>query len=179
MTDTDPDEAVEAAREQVIEGMARSAEIYGLNRSYGRLYGVLYFADEPLSLDELVERSGYAKSTISNAMGTMEHLHMVYRRTVPGTGKRAYFEAETDFWYMLQQLMQQEVKREIQTMTRSLDEAEETLDEAPESADVAADLERIRDLRRMARQGNRLLDLLSRLPIDRLLAFASRFRDEE
>jgi DNA-binding transcriptional regulator GbsR (MarR family) len=89
---SEPD--VDAACEEVIEAMARSMEIYGANRSYGRLYGILLFAEDPLSLDTLTEESGYAKSTVSTAMKTFERLYLVHRRAIPGEGKKAYFEAE-------------------------------------------------------------------------------------
>ncbi|MFC7079336.1 GbsR/MarR family transcriptional regulator [Halorussus caseinilyticus] len=79
---------VKAVRDEVIDSFEHSAEIYGLNRSYGRLYGILFFAGGPVSLDELVEESGYAKSTVSTAMKQMEQLHLVYRRSVPGKGRR-------------------------------------------------------------------------------------------
>ena len=58
---SETDEAVAAAREEVIEALARSADVYRLKRSYGRLYGILFFAEEPLSMDDLAERSEYAK----------------------------------------------------------------------------------------------------------------------
>jgi DNA-binding transcriptional regulator GbsR (MarR family) len=114
---------VERAREEVIEAIARSAEVWGAKRSYGRLFGILFFADEPLSLDAIVERSGYAKSTVSTAMSTLERYHLVQRRSLPGEGKKAFFEAETDFWYVFQQFLQNEVTREIRIMSRALDEA--------------------------------------------------------
>lgn len=90
--------AVESARETVVEAMARSAEVYGLRRSYGRLYGILYYSPDARSLDDLVERSGYAKSTASTAMRALERFHVVHRRSIPGEGKRAFFEAERDRW---------------------------------------------------------------------------------
>ncbi|MFB6176837.1 MAG: GbsR/MarR family transcriptional regulator, partial [Halobaculum sp.] len=101
---------VAEAREKIVEAMERSAEIYGLNRSYGRLYGLLFFADEPVSLDELVAESGYAKSTVSTAMKDMERLHLVYRRSIPGEGKKAFFEAERDFWTVFQEFLRREVQ---------------------------------------------------------------------
>ena len=52
-------EDADIARERVIESLEQSAEVYGLSRSSGRIYGVLYFADGPLSIPELVERTGY------------------------------------------------------------------------------------------------------------------------
>lgn len=168
----------EAARERVIEAMARSAELYGLSRSYGRLYGILYFADEPLSLDALTEESGYAKSTVSTAMKRLESFHLVQRRSIPGEGKRAFFEAERDLWYVFREFLETEVKREITVMLRALDEAEAAL-EAADGDRARRDLERVRQLQRLYRQSERLVGVVSRTPVDRLRSFVDRLRPDE
>lgn len=161
------------ARERVIEAIERSAELYGVKRSYGRLYGILFFEPEPLSLDELVDRSGYAKSTVSNAMGALERFHMVHRRSIPGHGKRAYFEAETDLWYVFQQFLQQEVRREMEIMSRALEDAEELL-EASDADRADRDLERVRRLKRVYDRSETVVDLLSRLSLSRLRELLGR-----
>lgn len=163
MSETDAD----AARERVIEGFERSAEIYGLSRSYGRLYGILFFAHDPVSLDDLAAESGFAKSTVSTAMKELERFHMVHRRSLPGEGKRAFFEAERDFWRIAQELLDREVRREIDTMTRALDDAETAL-EAADTERAQTDLERIRDLQRVYAQTERLVDLATSASADRL-----------
>lgn len=174
--DDEPDPA--AAREQVVEAMARSAEVYGLSRSYGRLYGVLYFADEPLSLDDLAEESGYAKSTVSTAMKTLERFHLVHRRSIPGEGKRAFFEAERDFWHVGRELLKQEMMREVTIMTRALDEAEAMLEDA-EGERAQQDLERVRQLQRIYGTVEQLVDLVANTPIDRLIELLQPLGGEE
>jgi DNA-binding transcriptional regulator GbsR (MarR family) len=169
-------EDVEAARERVVEGFERSAEIYGLNRSYGRLYGVLFFAHEPLSLDELAEESGFAKSTVSTAMKELERFHMVHRRSIEGEGKRAFFEAERDFWHILKQFLDREVRREIDTMTRALDDAEAAL-EAADGERASRDLERVRELQRVYSRSEAFVDLVTRAPSDRLRSAFEQFAD--
>lgn len=169
------DDDVERAREEVIGAMERSAEIYGLKRSYARLYGILFFADEPGSLDELVAESGYAKSTVSTAMKELQRFHMVHRRSLPGEGKKAYFEAETDFWHVFRELLRQEVSREIQVMTNALESAEETLEDADDER-AERDLERVRDLRRTYEQSRRAVDVLTSTSIERVVDVLSRLR---
>jgi DNA-binding transcriptional regulator GbsR (MarR family) len=171
------DDAVETAREEVIEAMARSAEVYGAKRSYGRLYGILFFEDEALSLDELVEHSEYAKSTVSTAMNTLDRYHMVRRRSVSGEGKKAFYEAETDFWYIFQQFLQQEVQREIQIMSRALDDAIKTL-EASDSEQAERDLEKLRELRSLYQRGEKLIGVVTSQSLDRLASlFGTLSRD--
>ncbi|MGB9987566.1 GbsR/MarR family transcriptional regulator [Salarchaeum japonicum] len=172
MTDADPD----AARERVIEGFERSAEIYGLSRSYGRLYGLLFFAHEPLSLDDLAEESEFAKSTVSTKMQDLERLHMVHRRSLPGEGKRAFFEAERDFWRIVQEFLNREVRREIETMTRRLADAETTLENA-DTERAQQDLERVRELKRVYDQSKRFVDLVTSMSGSRLQTALSKFLD--
>jgi DNA-binding transcriptional regulator GbsR (MarR family) len=172
MSQSDPD----AAREEVIEAMAQSAEMYGLNQSYGRLYGKLFFADEPLSLDELVTETGYAKSTVSTAMNSLERIHMVRRRSIPGEGKKAYFEAETDWWYVFQEILNREVMREIRIMNRALDSAAETLADA-DSEKAKRDLQKIREFQRLYARGEQLVKLFTNQSIDRLVAILEKVRD--
>lgn len=173
MSETSP--TVEDAREDVIAALERSAEIYGLNRSYGRLYGILYFEDEPVSLDELVERSGYAKSTVSTVMRKMERLHFAHRRSLPGEGKKAFFEAERDFWYIVQRLLEQEGMREIEIMQRALSSAIEDLEAA--DAEVAdRDLERVRSLKATYDRWETLVSLLTSRRLEKVTDLVKRLR---
>lgn len=171
----DVSEDITTARETVIESMEQSADIYGLNRSYGRLYGLLFFADEPVSLDTLVVESGYAKSTVSTAMRDMERLHLVYRRSVPGEGKKAFYEAERDFWTVVQEFLRREVRREITVMMSALEEAEQTL-ESVDNKQASQDLEKIHELTKTYNRSKQLVDLLTSSSIDRLTGLTDRLR---
>lgn len=170
----------EAARERVIDAFERSAEIYGLNRSYGRLYGILYFAHEPLSLDELADESGFAKSTVSTGMKELERFHMVHRRSVSGEGKKAFFEPERDFWHILKQFLDREVRREIDTMARALDDAEAALEAAVDAGEddrATRDLEHVRDLQQVYARSEAFVNLVTRAPSDRLRSAFEQFAD--
>jgi len=123
-------EDIDAVRHDVIESMERSAEVYGLSRSAGRVYGVLYFASGPLSIPELVEETGYAKSTISNVTRKLTRIGLIRRRSTGGGGRRVQFEPETDLWFVVQDVFQQYVAREMGTTRRTLDRAQNRLEEA-------------------------------------------------
>jgi len=167
MGETSAEDSIADARGEVIEAFKQSAEFYGLSQSYGHLYGVLYFADEPLSLDDLVEQTGYAKSTVSNAMKAMQRLHLVHRRSIPGEGKKAFFEAERDFWRVAQEFLNRQVQREIDTMSRALESAESTL-EGTDGEQAQRDLERIRNLKSMYDRSQTLVNVLTNSSLSRL-----------
>ncbi|EMA59601.1 GbsR/MarR family transcriptional regulator [Halorubrum lipolyticum] len=136
---SDEDRAI--ARERVIESMEQSAEVYGLSRSAGRIYGVLYFSEEPLSIPELVDETGYAKSTISNVTRTLTRIGLIHRRSSAGGGRRVHYTAEREIWFSLQDVFQQYVLREIQTTLRTIRRAQAQL-----PADSGTESERIEEL---------------------------------
>jgi DNA-binding transcriptional regulator GbsR (MarR family) len=123
-------EDVDAVRRDMIESMERSAEVYGLSRSAGRVYGALYFASGPLSISELVEETGYAKSTISNVTRKLTRIGLIRRRSTGGGGRRVQFEPETDLWFVVQDVFQQYVAREMGTTRRTLERGLDRLDRA-------------------------------------------------
>jgi DNA-binding transcriptional regulator GbsR (MarR family) len=152
------DDRRSTVREEVIESLARSAEVYGLSRSAGRVYGVLYFSPDPLSIPDLVEETGYAKSTISNVTRKLTRVGMVRRRSSGGGGRRVQFEPETDFWFIVGDVLRQYAHREMQTTRRTLDRALDRLDEVEGEA-ARDDERRIRALDAQYDQLERLLEL--------------------
>lgn len=144
--------------EEVIESIERSAEVYGLSRSAGRVYGVLYFADGPLSIPELVEETGYAKSTISTVTRQLTRIGVIHRRSSAGGGRRVRFSPETDLWFVLQDVFRQYVAREMELSQRTLDEALARLDET--DASQAATYETIADLAATYERHHALLAVL-------------------
>jgi len=156
----------EAVREEVIESMERSAEVYGLSRSAGRVYGVLYFASDPLSIPELVEKTGYAKSTISNVTRKLTRIGLIRRRSSGGGGRRVQFEPETDLWFVVQDVFQQYVAREMGTTRRTLGRAVDRLDES----DDGVTLDRIEELAETYDEFERLLELAMDHSVEELIA---------
>jgi len=143
----------DVARERVIESMEQSAEVYGLSRSAGRIYGVLYFAEEPLSIPALVEETGYAKSTVSNVTRTLTRIGLIHRRSSEGGGRRVRFAAEREVWFVLQDVFRQYVQREIQTSLRAIRRAESELSDpdSHEAARISELRETYEDLRELVR----------------------------
>jgi DNA-binding transcriptional regulator GbsR (MarR family) len=146
------------ARERVIESLEQSAEVYGLSRSAGRIYGVLYFAAEPLSIPELVEETGYAKSTISNVTRTLTRVGLIRRRSSEGGGRRVQYTAEREIWFILQDVFQQYIQREIQTTLRTVRRAEEQLPD-----ENGHETERIKELRETYEDLEEIVTLASEL----------------
>lgn len=115
--------------ENVIAGFARVTQIYGIPASHGRLYAVLYLADGPMSLAELSDAIGAAKSTTSVALRRLERARLV-RRQPRGSDRRDYYQAVTDPMQVLQDAVRHFLLPELQVGADMVGQLEHDLKEA-------------------------------------------------
>ncbi len=121
-------------REQYADYFARAAAIYNVSPLLGRLYAYLLLSPEPMSLGELADAAGAAKSTVSVVMRTLEHYRVVRRQWVKGD-RRDYFTAQTDTGVMLRELYDLFFSKELGYMKIANKTAKQALESAPPQAD--------------------------------------------
>lgn len=90
-------EQLDKARKRIIETIAQNIHLYGLTPSAGRLYGMMFFHHEPLTLDEMKEELGMSKTSMSTSVRALSDLKMVERVWKKGVRKDLY-KVEED-WY--------------------------------------------------------------------------------
>jgi DNA-binding transcriptional regulator GbsR (MarR family) len=90
-------EAIHKARKRVIEAIGKNMDLYGVTMSVGHLYGLLFFADKAMTLDEMGKEMEMSKTSMSTGIRTLLDLKMVHKVWAKGARKDLY-EAETD-WY--------------------------------------------------------------------------------
>lgn len=156
------------ARDEVINSMERSAEVFGLSRSAGRVYGVLYFADSPLSIPELVTKTGYAKSTISTVTRKLTRIGMIRRQSSSGGGRRVQFEPVRDQWLVIQDVLHQYLNREFTTTRRDLQLANERL-ESQSDPESTEDCRRVQELEARYEELQTLLQLMTEYSASELI----------
>lgn len=83
--------------ERFIQGIAKNMSLYGITTSIGRLYGVLYFSEVPMTLDDMTEALKMSKTSMSTGIRTLSEMRMVESTFRKGVRKDLY-EAEED-WY--------------------------------------------------------------------------------
>jgi DNA-binding transcriptional regulator GbsR (MarR family) len=81
---------LEKARERVIDAIALNMNLYGVTESVGRLYGLLYFQDEPMTLDGMKEELGMSKTSMSTSVRHLLDLKMVDKVWKKGVRKDLY-----------------------------------------------------------------------------------------
>ncbi|AIF69965.1 MarR family transcriptional regulator [Palaeococcus pacificus DY20341] len=118
---------VEEAKKIMMEHFANAARRFGLNELYGYIYGVLFFEDEPLSLGEIAERTGYSLSHVSTALKLLESVGLVKRVKKPGD-KKAYYTAIKNIREWRREAYYKRLEEDIEqtkiNLTRALKEIE-------------------------------------------------------
>src|SRR5436309_6516241 len=117
---------VEQARAVFIEGMGAASATSGvLSQLQGRIFGVLLLEDHPLSLDEIAETLHLSKSNISINIRNLVEWHLVRRISVPSS-RRDHYEAASDFWRVMQEIMERRFRWNIRQVIAACDETSRT-----------------------------------------------------
>jgi DNA-binding transcriptional regulator GbsR (MarR family) len=164
-----------ALKRYIIDACVKAANSRGYGDAVGVLRGTLFLAEEPMSMDQLVEETGYSKSTVSSNMGLLENLGLARRLVTPGD-KRYHYVPVTDP-DSLKKAMLSNVRNEIQLIMAALDMTEKELKAGvPASESIP---EKIASVRHFYRQTNKLLDLVSRYTTDELIDLLERQMNQE
>lgn len=157
-------------KRHMIEACVKGANNRGCCDAVGVLQGTLFLTDDPLSMDQLVEETGYSKSTVSTNMGILERMGLVKRVIIPGDKKYHYIPViDPD---LLRRDLIVNIRQNLQGILTALDRTEADL-RAGENAPVSS-LERIEGIRRFYRQTDRMLDLISRYNTEDLIQLLER-----
>ena len=90
-------EKIDKARERIIEAIAQNIHLYGLVPSAGRQFGTMFFQNEPLTLDDMTEKLGMSKTSMSTSVRALSELKLVERAWKKGVRKDLY--KVTDDWH--------------------------------------------------------------------------------
>lgn len=90
-------EQLEKSRKRITESIAQNIHLYGLPPSAGRQYGMMFFNNKPLTLDEMSEELGMSKTSMSTSIRAMSESKLVERVWERGVRKDLY--KVNDDWY--------------------------------------------------------------------------------
>ena len=104
---------------------------WGINRTVGQIYALLYVSDRPLHADDIVEKLGVSRSNVSMGLKELQGWRLVRLSHLPGD-RRDYFSAPEDVWAIFQTLAEERQRREVEPTLSMLRVA---LLDAPESVE--------------------------------------------
>ncbi len=85
---------------------------WGINRTVGQIYALLFVADRPLNADDLVEALGLSRGGVSMGLKELQSWNLVQLRHLPGD-RRDHFTTPDDVWAIMRTLVEERKRREI------------------------------------------------------------------
>ncbi len=118
-----------AVNDSTLDGLGQLADYFGYNKVMGKMYGALLLSPEPMSLDDLMAHLDISKASVSMTMRTLENMGMVREVWVRGD-RRKYYEAESDLWRILTNVLG---SREMRDVNHAIDILETGIDRLREN----------------------------------------------
>lgn len=85
---------------------------WGINRTVGQIYALLYVSPAPLTAEEITDSLGVSRSNVSMGLKELDQWRLIRRHHVPGD-LRDHFAALEDPWAIVRTLAEERRKREV------------------------------------------------------------------
>ncbi|MFE5323418.1 GbsR/MarR family transcriptional regulator [Paenibacillus sp. NPDC056579] len=144
--------AIQKARKRVIESIGKNMDLYGITLSHGLLYGLMFFQNKPMTLDDMGKAMEMSKTSMSTGIRTLLDLKMVNQVWEKGSRKDLY-EVESDWYQTFADYFgikwRKAVEINQQSLRKSLAELRDLTDRYPDDesfqAQLAADTHKIKE----------------------------------
>lgn len=120
-------EQYQDVKEQFIQSIAENMTLYGISPSIGRLYGILYFSDDPMTLDDMRNELGMSKTSMSTGVRSLFEMKMVepvFRRGI----RKDLYQVEDDWYKSFTALFSRKWRKATETNVEEMLEAKEKLE---------------------------------------------------
>jgi DNA-binding transcriptional regulator GbsR (MarR family) len=85
---------------------------WGIARTVGQMYAVLFVSTRPLCADDLVEKLGVSRSNVSMGLKELQSWNLIRLKHNPDD-RRDFFVTPDDVWTIVRTLVEERKKREI------------------------------------------------------------------
>jgi len=98
---------------QFIAHFGEMGSRWGINRTVGQIYALLFIAQHAMNADDIAETLEFSRSNVSMGLKELQSWRLVKLRHQPGD-RREYFEAPQDVWEIFRVLAEERRRREIE-----------------------------------------------------------------
>jgi DNA-binding transcriptional regulator GbsR (MarR family) len=137
---------------------------WGINRTVGQIYALLYVSPAPLNADQIVEALGVSRSNVSMGLRELQGWNLVRAKHVPDD-RRDHFTTPGDVWEILRVLAEERKKREVDP---TLSVLRELLMQKPGSAEERHAQARMAEMHGLIEQLTTWYEEVKRLETERL-----------
>lgn len=132
---------------------------WGINRTVGQIYALLYVLGQPLNADEIAEHLSFSRSNVSMGLKELQSWRLV-RLLHQAGDRREYFEPPKDIWDIFKALLEERRRREVEPTLSMLRDA--LLENPTSDADRVAQ-QRMREMYNLIELSSTWFDEVQRL----------------
>lgn len=85
---------------------------WGINRTVGQIYALLYISEKPLCADEIGDILSFSRSNVSMGLKELDSWRLLRMKHFP-KDRKDYFTVPEDVWEIVRNLIEERKKREI------------------------------------------------------------------
>lgn len=142
---------------------------WGINRTVGQIYALLYLSKDPLCADQIVDALGVSRSNVSMGIRELQGWNLVLLKHIPGD-RRDFYSTPGDVWQILRTLAEERKKREVDP---TLSVLREILMEKPATESDAFAQQRMGDMHGLIERLTNWYDDVKSLETERLTMLLS------
>ena len=150
---------------EFIQHFGEMGSRWGINRTVGQVYALLFISDRPLCAEDIVAELGVSRSNVSMSLKELQAWELV-RLSRKQNDRRDYFTTPQDLWEIVRTLIAQRKKREIDPTLTKLRELEMRDVDAGENYAHA----RIAEMRELIENMTEFYEQLDAMETERLVA---------
>jgi len=151
-----------AVEQQVVDVFVDGVRVLGLPRSIGEIYGLLFIAPQPLSLDDFVSRLGISKGSASQGLRTLRDLGAVKESSIEGA-RRVYYEADVELKRLVGGFVREQVRPHLESGQLKVGRLLEAVGDEEDPVLREFYDERVAKLETWMRRGRMVLPLLQKV----------------
>ena len=118
---------------------------WGINRTVGQIYALLFISARPLTADEITDRLGVSRSNVSMGLKELSSWRLVRLSHQPGD-RRDFYSAPEDVWAIFKTLAEERQRREVDPTLSMLRDALLETPDSPEEKHAQARMREMHDL---------------------------------
>ncbi len=119
------------AQAAIIGFFVHMAQIFGIQKSIGEVYGLLFVSPDPLPMDEIVTTLAMSKGSASQGLKMLRAIKAV-RRVYKPSDRRDHYVAETELRKLVGGFVKERIGPELASGAKMLSDVEEGLAGLPE-----------------------------------------------
>lgn len=152
----------ELLEQESIEYFVSFAQMFGLPRSIGQIFGLLFASRVALSMDDIIQRLGISKGSVSQGLSLLKTLGAVVVVEIPGD-RRDHFEADLNVSRIVTNFFENRLQDRLdhgETRIKSMLKLARAAERENDSRDGTNVLHRVQALQKWQKRGKKILPLI-------------------